>query len=80
MSVAYLFAPRVWGQGYAFEAVSAAMQAMSGAGAHAFEAVIDERNAPSLSLARRLGFTLLERRDATDGVGGVETVWRRTTG
>jgi RimJ/RimL family protein N-acetyltransferase len=80
VSIAYMFAPRIWGHGYASEAVAAALEAMSRAGAKAFEAIIDQRNTPSLALARRLGFSAIESRDATDGVGGLEIVWRRAAG
>lgn len=71
--IAYMFASRVWGRGFAREAVAAAMDAMSAAGADAFEAVIDVRNAPSIALARRLGLRRVATRASGDG--GVDEIW-----
>jgi len=78
--IAYMFASRFWRQGYASEAVAAAIEAMAAAGAARFEAVIDTRNEASLALARRLGFRLAERRRAQAAGGGDEEVWRRDHG
>lgn len=70
--VAYMFAPQVWGKGYAREAMQAALVAMSQSGATAFEAVIDNRNARSLALVQRLGFTRVDIDAARN-----EERWRR---
>jgi RimJ/RimL family protein N-acetyltransferase len=70
--IAYMFAPWRWGQGFAGEAVRAALALMSHAGATGFEAVIDARNSASLRLAARLGFHRAEQRSAAN-----EEVWRR---
>lgn len=81
--IAYMFAPRVWGQGCAVEAVAAAIDAMTQAGARQFEAVMDTRNAASRALARRLGFQHVETRASDDRIGGAaseEEVWRRELG
>jgi len=72
VQVAYMFAPRVWGQGFAREAMAAALEAMSQSGAVAFEATIDTRNARSLALIKRLGFALSETHETQ-----MEAVWRR---
>jgi len=72
VQVAYLFAPRVWGRGFAREAMSVALDAMSQSGASAFEARIDTRNVRSLALIERLGFALVETRETE-----MEAIWRR---
>ncbi|HYD87634.1 MAG TPA: GNAT family N-acetyltransferase [Vitreimonas sp.] len=70
--IAYMFSASHWGHGYAREATAAAIEAMSHSGAVAFEAIIDDRNARSLALARRLGF---ERISANASLH--EETWRR---
>jgi [ribosomal protein S5]-alanine N-acetyltransferase len=77
--IAYMFAPRIWGQGYAREATAAAIDAMRTAGAHSFTATIDVRNEPSRKLAQRLDFHCVERRMSEDIIAGAaseEEVWR----
>jgi RimJ/RimL family protein N-acetyltransferase len=54
--VGWMFAPWAWGQGYATEAVSAALRWGDETLGGEFVAVIDPRNEPSKRLARRLGF------------------------
>jgi RimJ/RimL family protein N-acetyltransferase len=51
-----MFAPWAQGQGYATEAVAAALQWGDETLGGEFVAVIDPRNEPSMRLARRLGF------------------------
>jgi RimJ/RimL family protein N-acetyltransferase len=78
--IAYMFAPSIWRQGYATEATSAAIAALEQAGAKAFEATIDTRNAASRALAAKLGFRLIETRASDDIIAGapsMEEVWRR---
>ncbi len=80
VEIAYMFAPRHWGRGYANEAVRAAMEALATGGAAAFEATIDTRNAASRALAAKLGFRLIETRPSGDIIAGapsLEEVWRR---
>jgi [ribosomal protein S5]-alanine N-acetyltransferase len=72
--IAYMFASRVWGRGFAREAVAAAMDAMTAAGAYVFEAVIDARNTASIALARRLGFRRIGARAGDDG--SADEIWR----
>lgn len=62
--VAYMFAAPIWGKGYAREAISAALEAMSQSGAVAFEAVIASRNTRSLALIERLGFARVRVNEA----------------
>jgi RimJ/RimL family protein N-acetyltransferase len=78
--IAYMFASNVWRQGYASEAMSAALSAFEHAGATHFEATIDTRNEASRALAVKLGFALNETRTSDDIIAGapsVEEVWRR---
>lgn len=72
VQVAYMFAPCVWGKGYAREAMEAALQSMSQSGAVSFSATIDRCNTRSLALIARLGFVLSEVRGAQN-----EEIWRR---
>jgi RimJ/RimL family protein N-acetyltransferase len=77
--IAYMFASRVWGKGYAHEATAAAIEAMCAAGARSFTATIDTRNEASRGLAQRLGFTCIGRRANQEIIAGAaseEEVWR----
>ena len=83
VQVAYLFSPPIWRQGYASEAMHAALGAMQNAGALSFEATIDTRNAASRALTSKLGFRLIETRASDDVIAGapsVEELWRRDLG
>jgi RimJ/RimL family protein N-acetyltransferase len=52
----YVFSPRMGGRGYATEAATAMLRlGFEGLGLHRIVARIDERNQPSVRLARRLG-------------------------
>lgn len=53
--VAYLLAPMSWGRGYAFEAVSAMLTALSPL--RRYYAKVDVANERSIRLLQRLGFT-----------------------
>lgn len=78
--IAYLFASNIWRQGYASEAMAAALSAFEHAGATAFEATIDTRNLASRALASKLDFQLIETRASDDIIAGapsMEEVWRR---
>lgn len=72
VEVAYMFAPSVWGKGFAREAMSAAIAAMSQSGAVSFSATIDTRNVRSKALILRLGFRLSAQNTAEN-----EEIWRR---
>ena len=64
-SIAYVIFPDAWGKGVATEAVSSMMRELvRGYGVHDFAATVDERNAASIALLRRLGFK------ASEGDGG----------
>lgn len=76
--IAYMFAPRVWGRGYATEAVAAALAVMTKAGAAGFEAVIDTRNARSIALVQRLGFAKADSRPSTGMPEANDIVFRKT--
>jgi len=55
--IAYFLKPRVWGQGFMSEAVSAALDWRTAQGpCTAFEAFIEADNVKSVALAQRLGF------------------------
>lgn len=69
-TIGYLFGPAHRGQGYARESVRAMLLELCRCGARGFEAIIDERNAPSQRLARALGF----QHEATRGI---DQIWRR---
>lgn len=56
--IGYLFARETWGQGIAFEALSALLTQLFGEGMRRVFADIDPDNAPSIRLVERLGFTL----------------------
>lgn len=56
VSIGYLFDPRIWGRGYATEAVKAMMDHLRTQGALVFKAEIDIQNSASKALVRRLGF------------------------
>ena len=51
-----IFAPSVWGQGYAREAVAAVIARAFESGLNAITADVDPRNVLSLRLLRKLGF------------------------
>lgn len=70
--VAYMFAAPIWGKGYAREAMTAALDAMSQSGARAFDATIDCRNLRSLALVERLGFARVSVNEAAH-----EEIWAR---
>jgi len=56
--LAFVFAPKYWGRGIAFEACQAAVQYMARElGVSALYATIDPRNARSAQLLTRLGFS-----------------------
>jgi len=55
-SIGYLFDPRVWGNGYATEAMKAMMEHLRAQGALVFKAEIDIQNDASKAVVRRLGF------------------------
>jgi len=69
--LAYLFAPSVWGKGYAAE-VCAGVLANVGqrAGVSTFEATVDTRNLRSRKLLERLQFKFIEERESADIIGG----------
>jgi RimJ/RimL family protein N-acetyltransferase len=56
-SIGYLFSPKVWGNGYATEAVQAMIAHLRAQGALVFKAQIDIQNTASKAVVRRLGFT-----------------------
>lgn len=55
-AIGYMFAPSVWGHGYATEAVKAMMDHLRAHGAVAFKAEIDIQNGASRAVLQRLGF------------------------
>lgn len=55
-SIGYIFDPRVWGHGYATEAVKAMMDHLRTQGALVFKAEIDIQNNASKAVVTRLGF------------------------
>jgi RimJ/RimL family protein N-acetyltransferase len=57
--IGYIFSPAVWGRGYAFEATSALIDEiwMRFPDAAALTADVDPRNAASIRLLERLGFS-----------------------
>lgn len=78
--IAYMFGSSIWRQGFATEAMRAAIATLEAAGAAAFEATIDTRNQASRALAAKLGFRLVETRASDDIIADVpsmEEVWRR---
>jgi len=68
-SIGYIFDPRVWGHGYATEAVKAMMDHLRTQGALVFKAEIDIQNDASKAVVRRLGF----RHERTEGA---DEFWR----
>ena len=70
--IGYLLDPKVWGQGFAFEAISAIIpQIWAETTLKEVKVVIDPRNSASLKLAHRLGFQETHRKERTickDGV------------
>lgn len=70
--VGFIFHPRVWGQGYAREALEAVLRrAFTVHGLPAVTADVDPRNAASIGLLRQLGFAETGRASRTWNVGGV---------
>jgi RimJ/RimL family protein N-acetyltransferase len=67
----FLFAPAVWGKGYAREAVEAVIARGFAAGGHAeIRAEADPRNEACLRLLQRLGFHETGRAERTWCIGG----------
>jgi RimJ/RimL family protein N-acetyltransferase len=72
--VAYVLLRRAWGQGYAREAVAAALEHLFAR--HALDhvdALIDTRNARSLRLVEALGFQRIERIEKADHFKGADS-------
>lgn len=76
----YGLGPRYWGFGYAFEASSAAIAYVrEHARAAAIDAYIDPRNARSIALVERLGFSfvrLIENNDVVRGLPADDVQYR----
>ena len=56
--IGYLFARETWGQGVAWEALTALLRHLFAEGQRRVFADIDPDNAPSIGLVERLGFVL----------------------
>lgn len=69
--IGYLVLPAQQRRGFGAEAVGAMAAHLLEAGAGALRAVIDERNAGSIALIERLGFTRTHTRRSDDVIGGV---------
>jgi len=68
--IGYILHPDHWGKGYAREAMTAAIAHLFAArGLEKITADVDPRNAPSIGLLRRLGFTETHRAKGTWQVG-----------
>ncbi len=68
--IGFLFAPQVWGQGFASEAIHAVLA--RGFTAHSLDSAladVDPRNAPSLRLLARMGFSETRRAERTWLIG-----------
>lgn len=77
--IAYMFASTIWRNGYATEAMRAALAALADAGVVVIEATIDTRNTASRALVAKLGFSHFETRSSDDIIDGAPTeedVWR----
>jgi [ribosomal protein S5]-alanine N-acetyltransferase len=59
-SIAYMFHPDSWGNGFAFEACTAMLEHLKLQGVKSFKAWTDTRNLASHKLLERLGFTKIE--------------------
>lgn len=69
--IGFLFAPAIWGQGYAREALSAVIErAFRTRGLAQIRADVDPRNERSLGLLTRLGFRETGRAERTFCIGG----------
>jgi ribosomal-protein-alanine N-acetyltransferase len=82
VAIAYMFASRVWGAGYAREAVSAVLTQLRDAGAAAFTATLDTRNHASRRLVEALGFSLTSTQANAEffkGAWSDEETWRLET-
>ena len=68
--IGYILHPDFWGQGFAFEALSAIIPRLfERFPIPAIEADVDPRNDASLSLLERLGFTVVRRAERTAKIG-----------
>jgi RimJ/RimL family protein N-acetyltransferase len=65
--VAYVFAPRVWGRGYAAEATAELLAALAEQGVVESLAAVHPDNAASVALLQRLGFVRLPAPDRAMG-------------
>lgn len=65
--VAYVFAPRVWGRGYASEATGALLAALADQGVAEALAAVHPDNAASIAVLGRLGFVQLPGPDRSMG-------------
>lgn len=70
--LAYLVFRDHWSKGYASEALGAIIDGLAAHGTRWFTATVDARNAASLRVLEKLGFTLAGRRTLTERTG--ETV------
>lgn len=65
--IAYVFAPKFWGQGYAQEACEQMLAILrNGYGVITVTAEVDTRNTSSVRLLERLGFVRVETRKDVD--------------
>lgn len=76
--VAYVLSPARWGQGLATEALSWLLHHLASSGIDTARAQIDERNAASLAVVRRLGFAHV--RTVQEDTSTDEVHQRRITG
>jgi RimJ/RimL family protein N-acetyltransferase len=68
--IGYILHPDYWGQGFAFEALSAIIPRLfERFPIPAIEADVDPRNQASLSLLERLGFSVVRRAERTAKIG-----------
>jgi len=65
-SIGYIFDPRMWGRGYATEAVRAMIEHLRAQGALVFKAEIDVQNDASKAVAKRLGFAHISTEGADE--------------
>lgn len=80
LSIYYRFSPAHWNRGFATEALSAVLADAHHSADLPDEIVIvtDRGNAPSLALARRLGFTPTDERDADEDPSADLVILRRS--
>jgi RimJ/RimL family protein N-acetyltransferase len=71
----WAFVPDAWGLGYATEAMAAVLRWSDAARLGETRCIIDPGNAPSMNVARKLGF---EQIGEVDFPPGRTTVWRRS--